>query len=117
MLLGVGIGAISILGGAILFGALIVNGIIPEKFLPAAGIAAACLGAAIASAITCLQSKEKKLILSMIDSVVLLLLLLLTHSLVYQGTPYQFGAVVPAVLLAGMITGVISSMKRKKRHY
>lgn len=117
MLLGVGIGAIAIFGGAILFGALIVNGIIPEKFLSAAGIIAACLGAVIASAITCLQSKEKKLILSLIDSAMLLLLLLLTHSLMYKGTPYQFAAVVPGVLLSGVITGVIASTKRKKRHY
>lgn len=111
------IGMLGVLAISLVAGALVLSGTLPESMLNGSGIAAAAIGSFLAAYIACGMGQEKRLLLALGASLVLLILLAVLHAILFQDVSYQLLGSGIGVLCAGTAVGMLRTMKRERRKY
>ena len=115
VLAGAGIGLASVVLTSMLLGMLVVKGVVPEGMILPAGTATVIIGSALGVLFS--TTGPKKLLNGLLTGAALLLFLLLLHGIAFREQAYVWLPSVFGVLVTALITSVLRSLKRKKRHY
>ena len=112
---GAGIGLVTVVLISMLLGILVVKGVVPEGMMPHAGTAAVIIGSSLGVLFS--TRGPKKLLNGLITGAALLLFLLLLHGIAFREQAYVWLPSMLGVLATALITSVLRSLKKKKRHY